>query len=584
MLKKVRVRTTVLTSRASSWTSSCSTARTREEGEEGAGDVWAGPSGSRRRHCDGVLLSAASFRRRRRQRDWTRRSRAGRPVARAKGERHHREADPGGHGPEAVPDVGSGRPTRCQRARPRAPDRGAALAALEEIGSDGPTPSPGSASTSAASPRRPTAAPSHARTSRPRKCRRSTRRSMTSPGETKADRSQAILGQLKRVVPVAVKRPVQRALPDRYKRYFDPDWHRKTIRRNVGHWDYLGKLQLDYLVERGLEPQHHLLDVGCGPLRRRTSSATSSPATTRRRQARRRARDGGEVVATGSRARSPSCGDRPLRVRQARRNSTTRSAVGVHYLPRTRSSAASSRWAVAGGKFYATIYENPHGSCTDDIKQNETARPLRLRPHHYDPTRSLRVRGNGPLVACEAGSSIRTTRRWSSHRRAALARDFLYTKGGRRGPLPFRSLLCLPARGRQRVLEPGVRRTVRHQGPADGLGRVRLADAPPDPGQAGDAARRDSPLRHRLRRRGAEARRRDVCLRSEAQPSGGHAWRAGRSLHRRGSSGERVPTGSRARGRLLDTARRRERAVRPDDPSVVPSTAQYRANVLVPDS
>jgi hypothetical protein len=51
---------------------------------------------------------------------------------------------------------------------------------------------------------------------------------MTSPEETKPDRSQAILGQLKRVVPVAVKRPVQRALP-------------------------VGKLQLDYLVERGLE-------------------------------------------------------------------------------------------------------------------------------------------------------------------------------------------------------------------------------------------------------------------------------------------------------------------------------------------
>jgi hypothetical protein len=47
---------------------------------------------------------------------------------------------------------------------------------------------------------------------------------MTSPEETKPERSQAILGQLKRVVPVAVKRPVQRALP-------------------------VGKLQLDYLVE-----------------------------------------------------------------------------------------------------------------------------------------------------------------------------------------------------------------------------------------------------------------------------------------------------------------------------------------------
>ena len=103
-----------------------------------------------------------------------------------------------------------------------------------------------------------------------------------------------LLGQLKRVVPVAVKWPVQRALPDRYKRYFDPDWHRKTIRRNVGHWDYLGKLQLEYLVERGLKPEHHLLDVGCGPFGRGGGALHRLPRARpllRRRQARRRARD-----------------------------------------------------------------------------------------------------------------------------------------------------------------------------------------------------------------------------------------------------------------------------------------------------
>ena len=41
---------------------------------------------------------------------------------------------------------------------------------------------------------------------------------------------------------------------------------------------------------------------------------------------------------------------------------------------------------------------------------------------------------------------------------------------------------------------------VRHRGPADGLGRVRLADAPPDPCPAGDAARGHSAVgRRRLR-------------------------------------------------------------------------------------
>ena len=81
-----------------------------------------------------------------------------------------------------------------------------------------------------------------------------------------ADR-RAILGKLKRHVPIGVKRRVRRALPERYRRLWDPDWHRGTVRGTDAFWDYLGKLQLDYLVEQGLQPEHYLLDVGCGPLR-----------------------------------------------------------------------------------------------------------------------------------------------------------------------------------------------------------------------------------------------------------------------------------------------------------------------------
>lgn len=40
--------------------------------------------------------------------------------------------------------------------------------------------------------------------------------------------------------------------------------HRKRV---GGHWDAIGKLQFDFLVERGLRPHHRLLDVGCGALR-----------------------------------------------------------------------------------------------------------------------------------------------------------------------------------------------------------------------------------------------------------------------------------------------------------------------------
>jgi SAM-dependent methyltransferase len=90
----------------------------------------------------------------------------------------------------------------------------------------------------------------------------------TSTGERGiSDKAQALVVRVKPFVPVFVKRPLRRALPVRYHHYVDPDWHRRMIRHNVKYWDYLGRLQLDYLVERGLEPAHHLLDVGCGPLR-----------------------------------------------------------------------------------------------------------------------------------------------------------------------------------------------------------------------------------------------------------------------------------------------------------------------------
>lgn len=34
-----------------------------------------------------------------------------------------------------------------------------------------------------------------------------------------------------------------------------------------GLWDEIGALQLEFLRARGLEPHHHLLDIGCGALR-----------------------------------------------------------------------------------------------------------------------------------------------------------------------------------------------------------------------------------------------------------------------------------------------------------------------------
>ncbi len=46
------------------------------------------------------------------------------------------------------------------------------------------------------------------------------------------------------------------------------DVERVKARKFVGgHWEALGKLQEDFLVEQGLKPEHRFLDVGCGSLR-----------------------------------------------------------------------------------------------------------------------------------------------------------------------------------------------------------------------------------------------------------------------------------------------------------------------------
>jgi ubiquinone/menaquinone biosynthesis C-methylase UbiE len=34
-----------------------------------------------------------------------------------------------------------------------------------------------------------------------------------------------------------------------------------------GHWEEIGNLQFDFLVRRGMKPNHRMLDVGCGTLR-----------------------------------------------------------------------------------------------------------------------------------------------------------------------------------------------------------------------------------------------------------------------------------------------------------------------------
>ena len=78
--------------------------------------------------------------------------------------------------------------------------------------------------------------------------------------------AKGLVQRVKPLVPVGVKRPLKRVVPRRYHRLFDPDWHRRTI-GNVPRWELLGDLQFEYLQGRGLQPHHYFLDVGCGPLR-----------------------------------------------------------------------------------------------------------------------------------------------------------------------------------------------------------------------------------------------------------------------------------------------------------------------------
>lgn len=44
----------------------------------------------------------------------------------------------------------------------------------------------------------------------------------------------------------------------------NPHWHREAV---GGMWEEIGELQFQFMVQQGLRPDHHMLDVGCGSLR-----------------------------------------------------------------------------------------------------------------------------------------------------------------------------------------------------------------------------------------------------------------------------------------------------------------------------
>jgi SAM-dependent methyltransferase len=199
--------------------------------------------------------------------------------------------------------------------------------------------------------------------------------------------ASGLVQRVKPYVPLALKRPAKRVLPRRYHRLFDPDWHRRTI-GNVPRWEQLGDLQFEYLVGQGLKPQHYLLDVGCGPLRggiRFIGYLDPGHYYGVEKDA--------AVLEEARRVELPRYGlenKRPTLVAMENFDfpslgQTFEYAIAQSvftHLPLNNIIRCLMRMEEAladGGRFYATIWENPGGKRNlDDIRQSE------LKVTHFD--------------------------------------------------------------------------------------------------------------------------------------------------------------------------------------------------------
>jgi SAM-dependent methyltransferase len=193
---------------------------------------------------------------------------------------------------------------------------------------------------------------------------------------------RGLIQTIKPLVPVGLKRPIRRAIPHRYHRLFDPEWHRRSI-GNVKLWDTLGELQFAYLVGRGLEPSNYFLDVGCGPLRGGVhfiryleaghyygvdSNAPMLEETTRL-----------EVPRQGLADKQPTLvamADFGFERLGRQFDYALAQSVFTH-LPLNdiiRCLMEMDKALVPGGEFYATFWENSRGKFNlDDIQQTATA-------------------------------------------------------------------------------------------------------------------------------------------------------------------------------------------------------------------
>jgi SAM-dependent methyltransferase len=207
-------------------------------------------------------------------------------------------------------------------------------------------------------------------------------------------RTKSGIQVLKPLVPVAIKRPLKRVIPRRYHRFFDPEWHRRGI-GNLPRWEEMGDLQFEYLVRHGLERHHCLLDVGCGPLRggihfirylepgRYFGVDKNGPVLEEARRV--------EVPRHGVADKRPTLVamesfDFP-RLGQTFDYALAQSVfthLDVNQI--IRCVMQMEKVLVAGGRFFATIWENPEGKRNlDDIRQTERkVTHFDADSYHYD--------------------------------------------------------------------------------------------------------------------------------------------------------------------------------------------------------
>jgi ubiquinone/menaquinone biosynthesis C-methylase UbiE len=162
-----------------------------------------------------------------------------------------------------------------------------------------------------------------------------------------------------------------------------------------GLWDQMGEKQFEYLVEQGLRPDHHFLDVGCGSLRGGIHFVRYlDPGHYHGLDIQQPLLDAGrkELEAAGLDPDSARLlQDDAFRFERFGQQFDFALAQSVFtHLPLNtimRCLAEIERILQPGGRFYATFFEHPGPRLnTEPLRQSETVTTHSdADPFHYDP-------------------------------------------------------------------------------------------------------------------------------------------------------------------------------------------------------